>query len=140
MADITHKPIPLAFIICDTVLVDKLTNKKSLIGIFNSINSYVFPFKHPLLNVFVSLTGGHAEYQCSIICTKDKDSQKIVQLSGPLNFKTPLDIVEANFEIRGIVFPDAGIYRFEFLCDEIPIITRKFQVAKIERKGHESNH
>ena len=84
------EPLALSFIICDTVLEDKVTNKKSIIGIFNCINSKVFPIKHPSLNVFVSLTGGHGEYQGSLICIKDDENKKILQIEGPLKFNTPL--------------------------------------------------
>lgn len=127
------KPPPfkvLAFIICDTVIDDKITNKKSLVGLFNGIIAKTFPCAHPILHVFVSLTEGHGAYQCSLSCVKDDESKKILSLSGSLEFNNPLHVVEVNFEIRGIVFPEAGIYRFDLLCDDIPIISRKFQVAE----------
>jgi len=127
------EPKVLAFIICDTVVEDKLTNKKSLIGLFSSVNAARFPCTLPVINVFVSLTGGHGEYQCSLSCMKDDGSNEILKLSGPIKFENPLAIVETNFTITGASFPDAGIYRFEFSCNNIPVISRKFQV--IERRN-----
>lgn len=132
----TEKPPPfkvLAFIICDTVIDDKITNKKSLIGLFNSINTKTFPCVHPIIHTFLILTEGHGEYECSLSCVKDDGSKQVLRLSGPLKFNTPLDVIEVNFEIRGVVFPEAGMYRFEFQCNDIPVISRKFQVA--ERGG-----
>ena len=64
---------------------------------------------------------------------KDDGSNEILRLSGIMKFENPLAIVETNFSLRGASFPDAGIYRFEFSCNDIPIISRKFQV--IERKN-----
>jgi Family of unknown function (DUF6941) len=127
------EPTVLAFIICDTMIEDRLTNKKSLIGLFSNINATSFPFTLPVINVFVSLTGGHGEYQCSLSCVKDDGSKEILKLSGPMKFENPLDIVESNFILNGTTFPGVGIYRFEFSCNDIPIISRKFQV--IERKN-----
>ena len=133
MAD-KPRPRALAFIICDTVIDDKATNKKSLIGLFNNIYANNFPCSHPVINIFLSLTKGHGDYECSLLCVKDDESQKIVQLSGPLKFNNPLSVVEAKFEIRGMVLPEPGIYRFDFLCGGVPVVSRKFKVVKLERK------
>lgn len=124
-------PTALAFIICDTVIEDKITNKKSLVGLFNSIWAKSFPCTHPVLHVFVSLTGGHGEYQGNLTCVKhDEENIKVLGLSGPIKFNGPLEVVELNFEIRGVVFPKAGIYQFQFLCNNVPVASRKFQVVK----------
>ncbi len=127
------EPTVLAFIICDTIIDDKVTNKKSLIGLSSNFNTTNFPCTLPVINVYVSLTGGHGEYQCSLSCMKDDGSNEILRLSGLMKFETPLAIVESIFSLRGVSFPDAGIYRFEFSCNDIPIISRKFQA--IERKN-----
>ena len=60
----SEKPTPsgLAIVVCDQIIEDKATNKKSLIGIFNNIASQTFPCRHPQLSVFVSLTEGHGNY------------------------------------------------------------------------------
>lgn len=124
-------PTALAFIICDSVIEDKATNKKSLIGLFNSIATKTFPCIHSVIHVFVGLTGGHGEYQGDLSCVKDNDeSIKVLSLSGPIKFNDPLAVVEINFEIRGVHFPEAGLYRFEFLCNSVPVISRKFQVMQ----------
>ena len=43
--DMSEPPIPslLAMLICDQIIVDEQTKKKSLIGIFDNINSLAFP-------------------------------------------------------------------------------------------------
>ncbi len=138
MAD-KPRPKALAFIICDTVIDDKASNKKSLIGMFNNIYSAKFPCRHAALNVFVSLTEGHGEYKCSLVCVKDDESKKIAQMDGPIKFNNPLSVVEAKFEIRGMVLPEPGMYRFDFLCGDVPVVSRKFEVIKLERKTNEPN-
>ena len=51
----TGNPTPsgLAIVVCDQIIEDKATSKKSLIGIFNNIASQTFPCRHPALSVFV---------------------------------------------------------------------------------------
>ena len=36
-------PVPLAMILCDSVIIDQRTDKKSLIGIFSNIAAESFP-------------------------------------------------------------------------------------------------
>ena len=121
----------LAFIICDSVISDKVTNKNSLIGLFNIIHSKKFLFVFPVINAFVSLTQGHGEYDCSLSCVKEEEIDKPIWNSGgKIKMTDPLEVLEINFEIRNVLFPAAGIYRFEFSCDNVPIISRKFQVIE----------
>ena len=137
-----EKPLPkaLAFIICDSVIDDKATNKKSLIGLFNNIYANKFPATHPSLNVFLSLTEGYGDYQCSLVCKKADESLELVRIPGNIKFGNPLSVAEVKFEIRGIVIPEPGVYRFDFLCGEVSVVSRKFKVIKLERKSNEPNN
>ena len=121
-------PTALSFIICDTVIEDKRTNKKTLVGLFNNINAKSFPCTHAAMHVFIGLTEGRGKYKCTLSCEKDDSSQKLFELPGSIEFKNPLAVVEINFEIRGVRFIEGGTYRFEFSCNNIPVISRKFQV------------
>ena len=80
-------PIPLAMLICDTVIEDKLTGKKSLIGLFNSINAKSVPITHPSLNVYITLTEGRGSYEGKLRCLIDNDT--VLEIGGPLTFKHP---------------------------------------------------
>ena len=59
----SDQPIPsgVAIVVCDLIIEDKLTSKKSLIGIFNQIGAQSFPYRHPQICVFVSLTEGRGQ-------------------------------------------------------------------------------
>lgn len=129
---IKPKPTPLAMIICDTVIEDRLTGKKSLIGIFNNISVQKFPCQHPTLNVFFALTEGIGEYKGCLRCVKLDTNEAIMNLNGPLPFPNRLATVEFNFELKNVVFPSEGQYIFELLCDEQLVISRKFIVSKIK--------
>ena len=125
--------LPLAMIVCDSVIEDKMTNKKSLIGLFDNINSSKIPCVHPGLNVFVVLTEGNGEYECSLKCIHEDTNKSLVGLNARIHCKNPREKIELNFELRGLRLPEYGNYRFEFYCNDNPIISRKFllQEAKI---------
>lgn len=125
-----NKPVPLAMIICDTIIDDRDTNKKSLIGVFNNISSSQFPCRHYKMNIFVSLTDGRGKVAGKLKCVKKDTNKNILELGGPIEFPNGNAVVEFNFEIMGIVFPEPGIYTFDFFCDNEPIISRNFIVTK----------
>ena len=85
-------PIGLAIVVCDQIIEDKLTGKKSLIGIFNQIGTNNFPCRHPQMCVFVSLTEGRG--QCAarlrITCRREAVAENIEELgeAGPFR-KSP---------------------------------------------------
>lgn len=124
------EPIVLGMIICDTVIEDKITNKKTLIGLFNRINSPKVPCIHPCVNVFLSLTEGIGEYECKLRCVDVTTDKTTLELGGKINFQGIKEIIELNFELRGVVFPNFGEYRFEFLCNSDPLISRRFLVSE----------
>ena len=132
------RPIPLAMIICDTIIEDRATHKKSLIGIFSNIKVKEFPARHYSMNIFCSLTEGIGEYQGCLRCTNLKTNEVIINMQGAIKFPNRLAMVEFSFELKNIItFPSPGQYIFELLCDEQPVISRKFMVSKMEDKSEE---
>ncbi len=126
------KPIPLAMVICDTVIEDKKTGKKSLIGMFDNIGSAVIPCVHSRLNVFVSLTEGVGQYAGKMRCTSSDTNAVVFESTVEMMFKDRHQRIELNFELFNLRFPEFGEYRFDLLCDDQPIIGRKFNVIKRE--------
>jgi len=123
-------PHNLAFIVCDGIIEDRETGKKTLVGIFNRVNSGTFPCRLDALSVFVSLTAGHGRYQAQLQCVKSTEDKPIFQIEGPVEFESPNAVVELGFNIRGLAFPEPGPYEFRFLCGEL-FSTRPFEVLQI---------
>ena len=128
------KPILLNMVICDQILQDVRTGKKSLIGIFNRIHSHVVPFAHKL-DVFVSLTEGNGTYSSELKCLKADTNEVIAKLNGPIELVDPHDILEVNFVSLNLIFPSFGNYRFEFMCNDTSIGFARFEVLKIQNQG-----
>ena len=126
------KLIPLGMIICDTVIQDIKTSKKSLIGLFSQINAVRKPIQHPKMTVFLVLTEGNGRYECELRCVRDDDDTVIMKANGGIDFKSPQQVLELAFDLNGPVFPDFGHYRFEFFAEGEPVISRKFRVARAQ--------
>lgn len=125
------KLIPLSMTICDMVIQDIKTKKKSLIGIFSQINAFKAPIQHSKLSVFMALTEGNGKYACELQCIRDDDSKLIMKAQGAIEFKDPNQVLELVFDLNGPAFPSFGHYRFEFLAEGESVISRKFNVVQV---------
>ena len=130
----TDKPSPLgiAIVVCDQIIEDKLTGKKSLIGIFNQITAANFPCTHPRVSVFVCLTEGRGDYGARLRIVHDETETVVADLNGPIQFPDSNAVVELNFDLVGLTFPQAGLYSIEFYCDDALVLERRFNVIQLE--------
>ena len=129
----TQPPTPsgLAIVVCDQVIEDKLTNKKSLIGIFNSIAHPSFPCRHPALCIFVSLTEGRGTCQARLRIVCEETAQAVTEVNGPIEFPDVNAVVELVFNFMGLEFPEPGLYAIEFYCDDALVLERRFHALQI---------
>ena len=125
-------PIGLAIVICDQIIEDKLTGKKSLIGIFNQIGAQNFPCRHPQVCVFVSLTEGRGQCVARLRIVHDESNHVVAEVNGQIQFPDVHMVVELNFNLVGLTFPDPGVYSIEFYCDDSLVLERRFHVVHIK--------
>lgn len=124
------KPNSLALVICDMVIDDRETHKKTLVGIFSDIGAGKFPFRHPELHVFVSLTDGNGAYRARLECRHRDSNERVFEVKGDIHFDNPNQVVDINFALRGIIFNKPGIHNFDFYCDDQIVGSRKFNVTQ----------
>lgn len=127
------QPICLALVLCDSVIEDFRTRNKSLINMFNGILSPAVPVRHDKMCAFAAFTGGRGQMPISLRLCYDKEYEHdMLRLGGAIQFPQddPNAVVDLVFEIRGFVFPQFGNYTFELMCDEVPLMTRRFTVTK----------
>ena len=127
-------PMGLSLQICDSVIEDKHTGKKSLIGLFDRIHARVLPCVHPAMAVFVSITGGRGEYPCEIVCRHQDGTTLAFEAKGKVALADPRQVVDLVFRMNGVRFPLEGLYWVTFQMDDIPIMMRPLQVRTPEAK------
>jgi hypothetical protein len=125
------KPVGVALMICDQVITEAGTNKKSLIGIFNQVSAKKFPCRHPRMCIFISLTGGHGKARTQIQCVNEGMGQPIFAAEGDVAFTNPNHIVEALFEFNNVTFPAPGLHCVEVVSDGQLVLQRRFVVAQL---------
>ena len=117
-------PIGLALISCDTIIEDKLSGKKSLIGIFGELNAEKFPCVHPSMFLMVSMTGGTGEYQCEVVVTDSSQEEKVFSARGKIKFDDPNQVMDMVLLLQNIRFPAPDIYWIKVSIDDIPLMMR----------------
>lgn len=127
-------PKVLALAVCEMIVRDEGTKNLSLIGLFNTITAPKFPARHDRLHVFVSLSQGHGVLPC-MVRILDPDEKSLFEAPGQVKFDNPLGVVDANFEVRGLVLPKPGTYVVEFRCQDEVLLTRRFEVIQASASG-----
>lgn len=124
----------IALMLCDSIITEAGTNKKTLIGTFNQIAAPAVPATHPKMSAFVCISEGRGEYDVSLRICKTPDDSNVTpppmfEIRGRVKFSTPLAVIEIAFNLEGVTFAEYGRYDIEFLCNGVPVLTRPFFVV-----------
>ena len=141
----TELPVPKAnaMLICDSVITDKETNKKSLIGIFEHINAFKFPCMHHSLAVYIKLTDARGKYKFRLELV-DLEENLIIEkteLPQDININNPLGTYELVINFGRLTFKHAGEYEFRMFANNKIFEQKKFsvkpmQINKFQKSGY----
>lgn len=127
MAEII-KPSVQAFLVCDNVIADAATGKKTIVGAFTTVRATSFPCVLNQLALYFCLTDGEGKYQFVIELVYLNENKTIgrAPLNEVLEFKDRLEIVDAGVTLPPTMFPGPGRYEFRLLADEHFIASKDF--------------
>lgn len=130
MRDSMTGPVPtlVSFLLCDQVLDDRLTGKKSAIGLFNAIRVPSMPTRLTQVVVMASLTEIAAPTTVELRLVRDADNNPLLRTQGTVDAPDPLATVELVFGVQGIAIPTVGQYAFELWAQGELLGRRRFQV------------
>jgi hypothetical protein len=122
-------PTLVSLLICDQVIDDRLTNKKSAIGMFNTVLVPKTPTTLTQVVVMASLTDIKSRVVLRLRLVRDSDNNVLFETHGPIESPDPLAIVDLVFGMHGVRITTPGQYAFEILCGEELLGRRRFQVV-----------
>ena len=126
------KPEVKAFLLCDYVLHEAGTNKKSLIGIFEQVNSPRFPFRHGKMSVYANLADAHGSYELTLRLVRLRDGKILLEAKGMrVTVGDPLQVSELGVNLEGIVFEEAGKYEFAVYGNDQFLKSKPFLVRLV---------
>lgn len=110
------RPTLLAFLVCDTVIEDVETGKKSLIGLFDLVVGLHPPAYVPELCVYVCCSGGPEQSPCRMtVRFLGPDEEEIARAEETVEFPHENSVAEIVFRFQGLELTRSGWYRF--VCD-----------------------
>ena len=121
-------PTLVSLLICDQVIDDKLTNKKSAIGIFNTILVQKLPTAIHQMAILASVTEIAGKVELEIRLVRDSDNAVLFSGKGAVEAPNPLGVVDLLFAMQGVKIPEVGQYAFELLSGGEILGRRRFQV------------
>lgn len=122
-------PTVQALLVCEQVLTDEATKRKTLVNLLNEIHGHSFPLTLPRLTVFATLSNGNGEMSCELRCARADNDEPIFGVKGPVRFPNPNATVEFVFELGNFTFPVPALYSFMLYCDDDLLAERRFTVT-----------
>lgn len=128
------KPVVNAMLVCDKVLTEAGTSKKSLIGIFENIKAYKFPCGHPFLAVYIKLTDANGSYKFKLELVSLETGSIVGRAEMPkeITIKDPLMTHELVFNLGGLRFESPGKYEFRIFANGEVFGQKTFAVQKLQ--------
>jgi hypothetical protein len=108
-----EKPLATTIILCDQIMREEVNGKYTLVGVFSTMQATKFPCYCPALCVFTALTNGRGPAELEMRCVHAVSGAVIGSMVRTEDFADPTSIREVTFVMRGLTFPEEGIYSFE---------------------------
>lgn len=125
------KPTVQAFLVCDHVIEDSLTRKKSVIGIFTHLQAAVFPFQHQHMGLYFCLTDVEGTHQFEIDLVYLNNEQLVCRAVLPsISIGDRLQISDFGINIPSLIVPSPGRYEFRLKMDGHLIAQKDFNVVQ----------
>ena len=125
------KPSLTAFLVCDMVIDDKTTSKKSLIGTFTHIWTQGFPCVHHKMAVYFCLTDAEGEYDMVLRLVNSESEAIIAEAGLSLTITDRLSISDFGVNIPVVQFPTPGRYEFQLFANKAFLGRKEFLVTKL---------
>ena len=127
-----------AMLICDYVITEHGTGKKSLIGVFENINAVKFPCVHHSLSIYIKLTEARGSYKIWLELADLKNDTVITkaQLPKDITSDDPLATQEIVFSLKGLMLMHAGEYEFRVFANDRIFGQKTFRVVDRRLSKH----
>ncbi|MCI0339840.1 MAG: hypothetical protein L0216_01605 [Planctomycetales bacterium] len=125
------RPVVKSLLLCDTIIHDAATNKKSLIGVFHDMIAAQFPFQHPSLSLYANLADAAGEYALEVRLVNLSAAREVARHRlPPARIGDRLRPAEIAVQMVGVLFQDAGRYEIQLWANDELIGSRDFTVQK----------
>ncbi|HSY31871.1 MAG TPA: hypothetical protein VLA42_07770 [Verrucomicrobiae bacterium] len=112
-------PTLLAFIVCDTVIQDTATQKRTLVGVFDRVVSPKVPLTINNLGLYAKLVEGSGSYDMRVRLVNLKDESPVMEIKATAQWSKPDEPLELGMNFAGIPLTEFGTYEFQLYANEV---------------------
>lgn len=123
------KPQVLAWLTCDGVHIDPATGKHTILGVFSNIAARQFPFVHPYMVWFLTVSDVQPGQHKVRISMGVDPSEMQALIERPFEARSPLQRINLINEVRNLTFPGPGQYDLLIEIDDEPLLATNIQVT-----------
>jgi hypothetical protein len=125
-------PSVVAMLICDQIITEEGTNKRSLIGVFDNLFTLQFPVIVPKVGVYAKLADAEGQYLFRIRVVDLKDESLIGEVQVQADIPDGSQYSEIALNFGGVPLPDEGRYEFQLYADDVYLHRVVVNVKKSE--------
>jgi len=129
-------PVPsvLAMLVCENIIIEAVTNKKTLVGVFNQIQNSQFPAPFGPFWIYARLADAEGDYVLRLELVHLETNKKILSASGmDVHVPNRLGPHELSLNIQRIFFELPGTYEVLLYANDVWIGRTTVSVVKKEQ-------
>lgn len=105
-------PVPVAFLVCDQILTDGTTGKKTIVGVFDRIWAERFPASHRPVWLFVRVIDCEGQYPYIIEYVRVSTQEILGKAEGTATSRDRQRYTDFVLQLPVIPLPEQGEYEF----------------------------
>ena len=127
-------PIPtlLAFIVCDSVIQDAATQKRTLVGVFDQVAAPNAPLQINSLGLYAKLVEGSGPYEIKVRLVNLKDESPVMEIKAAAQWNKPEEPLELGMNFAGIPVSEFGTYEFQLYANDVFVGRALIRADKIQ--------
>ncbi len=128
-------PVPVAFLLCDQVISDEATKKKTIVGVFDRILLGKFPGSHSPVAVYVRVVDAEGEYKLRVEYVQVASQSVLAVVDGTVHVKDRLRAGEFFIPLPPLPIPSPGEYEFRLWMNDRYIHRVRFNAVQQSTGG-----
>ena len=123
-------PVLIAFLVCDQIIEDAPTGKKTIVGVFDQIVADEFPVRHSPSSLYVKLIDCEGDYESRIEFAQVSTQAILLEWTGTCSSPSRHEYTELVLSWPPLPLPDPGEYEFRLWMNNKFVGNVRFKVSR----------
>ena len=132
-------PVPMAFLICDQVITDEATKKKTLVGVFDHVMVKQFPARHGPVALYARLFDSEGTHDCSVEYVRTDTQEVLGNAKGQISVRSRNKTFEFSINLPAVDIPEPGEYEFRLYLGNRLMHRARLTAMEMQGGGQQGN-